>query len=242
MVDFDGNRFHVSRGGSLSYSYLREIKYVLGQGGVLIIPSDTCYSLASLPFIAGSISRIANIEPDLMKKEIPLSFSSLSMLERFCILTSRDYRIIDDFCPGPITLVCEMKKKMIDRNFDEMINTNKTIGIRIPDSPIERQICDYINSPITTCAVRDDKKNVVQNYDDVVSIVQSRIENVIDDYHIMAIEIPEFEYKEASTVISVQPNIIGSDQIKVFREGSIDSVKITRKSGGVTWYDFEDWT
>ena len=241
-MEFDGNRIVINPGGSILFDHLRKIKQTLEFGGILIIPSDTCYSLASLPFNAESIRRIANISPDMMRKEIPLSFSGLRMLEDYCKLTGKDFRAIDKYCPGPITLVCEMKQEMIDKKLDLIINTNKTIGVRIPDSSIERQICDYLNFPLTTCAVRDEKKNIVQNYDDVVSIVRERIAKEMDEYTIMAIEVPHFKYRDASTVISLQPNIIGPYEIKVYREGVVDPKKINRDSKGMTWYDFEDFT
>ncbi len=241
-MNFEGDRIKMSLGGSISYGHLREIRQVLQFGGILIIPSDTCYSLASLPYQTASLRRIANIEPNVQHKEIPLSFSGLQMLEKYCKLTSKDFHAIDKFCPGPVTLVCEMKQEHVLNGLDKLIHTNETIGVRIPDSAIERQICDFIEGPITTCAVRSDDGKIIQNYDDIVSIVRKRIKNVIDNYQIMAVQIPQFKYKEESTVVSLQPKIIGPYEIKVYREGIVDPKKIKHESERLSWFDYEDFT
>ncbi|RZN82336.1 MAG: hypothetical protein EVB11_08950 [Winogradskyella sp.] len=238
-MEFKGNRIIVTPGGSISYQHLGEIKYVLENGGIVILPSDTCYTLASLPFNIDSLGRIANIEPHSIKNEIPLSFSGRKMLEKYCTPNEKEMRAIDKFCPGPLTLVCKMKKEMIDKKLNLLIHTDKTIGVRIPDSVIERQISEYLNSPITTCALRDYEGKIIQNYDNVVSTVRDRIKNVIHKYTILAIEVPYFIYKENSSVISFQPNIDGAYEIKVFREGMIDVKKIKREASKFTWSDIK---
>lgn len=241
-MGFTGDRIKLSLNNSISYSHLREIRHCMSYGGILIIPSDTCYSLASFPMHKKALRLLANIQPESATKEIPLSFASLKMLEDYCVLQSEDIHVIDEFCPGPITIVCEMKNQIIKDDLNDFIHTKGTIGARIPDSAVERQISEFLNSPITTCAVRDDQGKVVRNYDDVVDLVKKRVVGVISNYDIMAIQVPHFKYNESSTVFSLQSSIIGNYEIQIFREGVVSSKKIKSASKDLGWSDLEQMT
>lgn len=236
------DKFQLTTGNSLTYGQLREIRYALSYGGVCIIPSDTCYSVAGLPFSYGIIDSIGNFIPQIIDKEIPLSFSNIFMVEQWVYLTAKDCRVIDEELPGPATLICKIKDEKIKPVIEKFLHTKGTIGVRIPDSPIERQLSEFLNHPITTCAIRSDEGLIIQNSDEVIEIIKKRTQNVDFKQKVLLVRNSIFKYKNNSTIITFQ-DIRKPNELVVIREGEIDPKKIKKDSENYySQWDIEDFT
>lgn len=236
------DKFQLSSGNSLPYGQLREIRYTLLYGGVCIIPSDTCYSVAGLPFNYGTIEQISHFVPDISKKEIPLSFANINMVENWVVLTSKDCRVIDAEFPGPGTLICKIKEEKKKETIERFLHTKGTIAIRIPDAPIERQLSDFLGHPITTCAIRSDAGLIIQDYDEVIETIKKRTENTEFNKRILLVKTPNFKYKHNSTIVTFQ-DVTRPNQLVVIREGEIDIKKIKKDSEDYySQWDIEDFT
>lgn len=231
-------------GDALAYGVLRVICQSMINGGVCILPSDTGYSLASLPFRKDVIVNINKLLPDQEMKSIPLSFGTLAMVEKFAYISGQGYRTIDQFCPGPITIVCKIKTEIADskNTIEKILNTSGTIGVRIPDSPVERQISNELERPITTCAIRDSSNQIIQQFDEALDIVKSRINSAGLNIDLIAIRANFIKYTEHSTVASVNPRLSNNYDIHIFREGAISSKLIKNCTKKISYRDIEDWT
>ncbi len=236
------DKFQLTTGSSLTYGQLREIRYAMQYGGVCIIPSDTCYSVAGLPFSYGIIDSISNFVPQIINKEVPLSFSNVFMVEQWVHLTSKDYRVIDEELPGPATIICKIKDEMKKPIIEKFLHTKGTIGIRIPDSPIERQLSEFLNHPITTCAIRSDNGLIIQDSDEVIEVVRKRTENIDSKQRILLVRNSKFKYKNNSTIITFQDNR-KPNELVVIRQGEIDPKKMKKDSENYySQWDIEDFT
>lgn len=229
-------------GDSLSYGHLREVCYVLKNGGLCILPSDTCYSVAALPLQREVMDSVAQLLPAKSKDPIPLAFGSLAMVERYVELSSEDHRAIDKFCPGPITLVCPIRSITEKHILQDMLHTQGTIGVRIPDSPVERQISSELERPITTCAIRDDDGVAVKDFDEAVDIIRMRLEGAKTEPTLMAIKMMRVKYATHSTVVSVHAELASPYMIKVYRPGVIDPEEIRDTVRQYSFRDVEEWT
>jgi tRNA threonylcarbamoyl adenosine modification protein (Sua5/YciO/YrdC/YwlC family) len=242
MTKPGSKRIYLTFGDSLAYGHLREVCYTLRNGGLCILPSDTCYALAGIPTRQDVIGRIAKILPEKEHEPISLSFGSLQMVEDWVVLTANDYRTIDKFCPGPITVVCVIKETRDKIAISDLLHTSGTIGVRIPDSPVERQISIELGNPITTCAIRSDNNDIVRSYDDAIDIVRSRLSNLNENILLAAIQMKRIKYRDLSTVVSVQPSMASPYTIHVFRPGVIEPEEITDAIRSLSFWDVEDMT
>lgn len=241
-MDNPSDTIRLTFGDSLSYGHLRQVCYTLKNGGLCILPSDTTYTIAAIPFRRDVLLWVTQLLPEKANDPIPLSFGSLAMVEEYVKLTAKDYRAIDKFCPGPITLVCKIKDRKDKSLLEDVLHTVGTIGIRIPDSPVERQISTELQRPITSCAIRDDEHNVVQDFDDAVDIVRSRMRDTPDSPILMAIRMTRIKYYNHSTVISVQTALTSPYDIHVYRPGIIAPKKIEDTIRQISFRDVEEWT
>jgi tRNA A37 threonylcarbamoyladenosine synthetase subunit TsaC/SUA5/YrdC len=250
MLD-DHQIVRLTFGDSLSYGHLRQACHTLRHGGLCILPSDTCYSLAALPFRRDALEHLGQILPDKQVDAIPLAFGSLNMLRHYVKLTAKDERLIDIHCPGPLTLVCEISDAQQKHIIEDLLHTQGSIGVRIPDSGVERQISVELQRPITTCAVRDDAGAPVRNFDDAVSIVRSRLKAKGEEFLLLAVRMTKVTYKELSTVAGVQSSLAPAEarealvapySVYIYRPGALEPEKLEDSLRRLSWSDFEDWT
>lgn len=229
-------------GSSLLYKDLREICDGLKRGGLCILPSDTGYSIAAYPFYQKSIPRIEKVLPHVANQAIPLSFDSQKMISKYVNLTQRDLRLMDKHCPGPLTLVCKMKEGLPKDKYNALFHTNNTIGVRIPDSPVERQICTELDTPLTTCAIRYDDNKIIQNFDDAVDIVNAALKSENEHFIVYGVKVPQIKYDDHSTVATVQGKF--PYVLHVYRPGIIEPkvLKNDADDRNLSYCDVDDWT
>src|SRR5574344_376475 len=148
----------------------------LQNGGIIIYPTDTIYGIGCDIFKTKAIERIADILGE-RKKKSALSFicSDLSHLSDFTEPISNNvFKIMKKVLPGPYTFILEA-----NNNVPKIIQSNKkTIGIRIPDNIIIREIVKEIGHPILSSSATDD--NEVVEYTTDPELIYERYENLVD--------------------------------------------------------------
>jgi hypothetical protein len=198
------------------------------------------------------MARLATVLPQKASDPIPLAFGSLHLLVKYAKLTAKDERLIESYFPGPLTLVCEISSAQDQRIIEDMLHTHGTIGVRIPDSSVERQISTELDRPITTCAITDDTGKPIRSFDDAVSLVRARMMARDERSLLFAVRMKRLAYqddKELSTVASVQENALPSGQILVspysvyiYRPGLLEPEMLEDNLRKVAFTEVEDWT
>jgi len=239
----------LTRGESLSCGDLKQAAFTLRNGGIAIVPSDTCYALAALPFLRNSMICIVSVLPGKVAEPIPLVFGSIPLVERYVKLTLGDERLIDRYWPGPLTLVCEINGAHEKHQLQDMLHTAGTIGVRHSDSLVERQLSDHLQRPITTCAIRYDSGEPVRTFDDALSIVRARMQEAKNRSALFSISLGHIPYQDISTVAAVQRAVFPSDMSRdpddsvfVFRNGAIEPKDLKRTVRELSASDWIDWT
>jgi tRNA A37 threonylcarbamoyladenosine synthetase subunit TsaC/SUA5/YrdC len=226
-VNFKPYDLKITSQEALTFKELEKIEHLLKMGGICLLPSDTGYSLAVLP-VKESIEKLDLIYPERSNEPKSLSFNSPRLLEKYVKLVEEEKKIIREFPRKPGTLVCQIVDGLKDK-FSELLSTKPgTLGIRIPDSVVERQICEHLNNPITTYAIRDDSNNIIQKYDDAFDIIFDRLKKINIRVPIFTIKTSSIKYPEHSTVLSVHPLLTDGESAKIFREGLIDEKEILK--------------
>lgn len=228
-VDFNNSELNTEQ--------IREILRVIFSGGVCLIPSDTGYSLATLPNAPQNIDNLRSLLPHVSTAPISLCFASRDMVKKYVMLSAKDERCFDTFKYAPITFICPLINGKVKTSLLPVVNTLNTLGVRISDSIIERQISQKIDRPITTCAVRNENGDIVRVFDDAIEILKNRMKSIGKIIPFAAIKSPYIKYEKDSTIIS----FIDS-QVTILRKGMIDPQDIIREAKGITRFDIEDWT
>jgi L-threonylcarbamoyladenylate synthase len=206
--------------------------------GIILLPSDTCYSLAALAVDTGAHDRICTI---LNRKKEPLSlaFHNMNSVEQWTKISIGLTALLERFTPGPITIVCDAGEKVpVAFTTIGVGSSDRTIGVRIPDSYVERDLACATPYLITTVAVRDPIDNSpIVDFGKALEIVGAGISRLKQPLGWAAIEGDTFSPKH-STVVRVTR---APPKVELIREGAVDFEQIRHAFAFLPARSFEDW-
>lgn len=158
---------------------LKNVISVLKNDGVIIYPTDSVYAFGCNIFSSKALERIAllkNLDPQ--KAQFSLIFYDLSQISNYTNpLNNEVFKLLKRNLPGPFTFILEANS-----NVPKMLKLNKkkTVGIRIPNNNIARQIVYDLGNPIFTTSVIEnddimeymtDPELIHERYKDKVDLV-----------------------------------------------------------------------
>ncbi|MDD4224809.1 MAG: L-threonylcarbamoyladenylate synthase [Mariniphaga sp.] len=127
---------------------------VLRDGGIIIYPTDTVYGLGCDITNVKAVEKVARFKGIIIEKS-NFSFicSDLSHLSDYTKpIPNSVFKLIKKNLPGPFTFILEANNN-VPRYFK---GKKKTVGIRIPDNNIIREIIYELGNPILSTSIRDD--------------------------------------------------------------------------------------
>lgn len=133
---------------------INDVVNCLRNGGVIIYPTDTIYALGCDINNKKALERVARIK-GIKLKDANFSFIcyDLKHLSVFAKQVSTNtYKLLKRVFPGPYTIVLNATDK-IPKIFS---NKKKTVGIRIPDNNIARELVKELGSPIVSTSIHDE--------------------------------------------------------------------------------------
>ena len=186
---------------------VRRIADALRDGEVVILPTDTLYAFACSMEHKAAVETIARLKGFKIKQaKYSMLCASLSQASEYYRAIDREtFALLKRCLPGPYTFIMEASGN-VPRNYQ---NSNKTIGIRVPDNGIVRAVIEELSMPLIATSVRPigEEDGEVENYTDPDLIHDrfgSKVALVVDGGIADA---------EPSTVIDC------SDGIEVVRQG-----------------------
>ena len=130
---------------------IKTISDFLGKGGVIIYPTDTIYGLGCDIYDRKAVERICRIKKiDPKKAQLSFICYDLSHLSDFSKqLSTSAFRILKEYLPGPYTFILPASKEV-----PKILQSNKdTIGLRIPNNNIAREIVKELGHPILSTSI-----------------------------------------------------------------------------------------
>lgn len=134
-----------------SIADLLRVVEVLRQGGVIIYPTDTVYGLGCDITNKKSVERVAAIKGEKPEKaNLSIVCTDLSHLSDYARrVDNATFKLMKRCLPGPFTFVLEAGGK-VPAIFT---NKKKTIGIRVPNHKIPRELVRLLENPIVTTSL-----------------------------------------------------------------------------------------
>jgi tRNA threonylcarbamoyl adenosine modification protein (Sua5/YciO/YrdC/YwlC family) len=177
---------------------------VLRQGGLIIYPTDTIYGLGCDITNNKALEKIARIKNvKLAKANFSFVCNDLSHMSDYVRqISTSTYKILKRALPGAYTFILPG-----NNNLPKAFKNKKTVGIRVPDNTIIREIVKQLGNPIVSTSIHDDD-DVIEYTTDPELIFekwQDKVDIVIDGGY--GDNIP-------STVID-----LSTDEVEIIRQG-----------------------
>ena len=126
---------------------------VLKKGGLIIYPTDTVYGLGCDITNMKAMEKVAKIKGvKLEKANFSFICYDLSNLSDYVKqIDTATYKILKKALPGPYTFVLPS-----NNNLPKAFKSKKTVGIRIPDNNIIRELVKKLGNPIVSTSIYDE--------------------------------------------------------------------------------------
>ena len=178
---------------------------ILKQGGIIIFPTDTVYGLGCDIYNHKAVEKIARIKGiNLAKANFSFICYDLSHLSDFTKqIDNNIYKLMNRNLPGAFTFILPANNK-VPKIFK---SKKKTVGIRIPDNYIAREIVNQLGNPIMTTSIYDEDEIIEYTTDP--ELIYEKYKNLVD-----AVIDGGYGNNEASTVVDCT-----GEEIEVIRQG-----------------------
>lgn len=121
----------------------------LRDGGVVLVPTDTVYGLAVHPEQTDAIERLFLLKGRPRSTNLPIMVAELEDLAQLgVIITAEATRLIEEFCPGPITLALGVD----GARRPAWLAGRVEVAVRIPADDIMRAVLDECGPLLVTSA------------------------------------------------------------------------------------------
>lgn len=183
---------------------MEQVLECLRSGGLVIYPTDTVYSIGcdiGNKKAFERVSKIKGIKPE--KANFSIICYDLSHIAEYARVSNANYKLMRSALPGPFTFILPSSNQ-IPKLFG---SRKKTIGIRIPDNHIARELVQGLGRPIIATSVRDEDE--VIEYTTDPSLIAEKFEHQVD----MVID-GGYGQNEASTVVDCT-----GDEPELVRQG-----------------------
>ena len=158
--------------------HIGQVVECLKNGGIIIYPTDTVYGIGCDIFQHKAVERIAQIK-GIRADKANFSFIcyDLSHLSDFTKQISNPvFKLMKRTLPGPFTYILNA-----NNNVPKLFESKKrTVGIRVPDNNIAREIVSQLGNPIMSSSIKDvddmveyttDPELIYERYRELVDIV-----------------------------------------------------------------------
>ena len=192
-----------------NYDHIASSASTLGDGGIIVFPTDTVYGIGCNPYYDESVERIFQIKDRSEDKPLPVMGYSISDIEKLVHMSPLAKSLAQYFWPGALTIVSPCKDNNISRR---VMAGGDNLAVRIPGNRCTQsllRLCKYL---IGTSANVSGRKPCTSSYE-VLSSGLSGFDLVLDGGALGGgIE---------STVIEVIDS-----KVRILREGVIKSDKV----------------
>lgn len=155
---------------------VRQVVNELRNNGVIIYPTDTVYGMGCDITNAKAVERVARLKGvKIEKANFSFICSDLSHLSDYTRpISNTVFKLMKKNLPGPFTFILEANNNV--PNYFK--GKKKTVGIRVPDNNIIREIVNELGNPILTTSIYDDDEIIEYTTDP--ELIHEKYQNDVD--------------------------------------------------------------
>lgn len=133
-----------------------KIVSALHDGGIVIYPTDTLYAIGCDALNVRAVEKICNlkgINPE--KSNLSIICNDLSIMSEYAKVDTPTFKLMKRNLPGPFTFILTTTSSL-----PKIYKKKKTVGIRVPDNNIIREIVAMLGNPVLSTSVKDENDEI----------------------------------------------------------------------------------
>jgi len=140
-------------------------------GGLIVYPTETAYAIGGDALNEKVIDQVYEAKQRPKEKGLTVIVDSLETAEQYADLNEAEKALVDEFMPGPLTIVAEKKE-----NVPEDLNDN--FVFRISSSPIARELAN--ERPLIATSANISGEKTSYSVDDISEELLEKADFVLD--------------------------------------------------------------
>jgi tRNA threonylcarbamoyl adenosine modification protein (Sua5/YciO/YrdC/YwlC family) len=153
---------------------VRRAAELLAAGGIIIYPTDTVYGLGCSVTDKNAIERIHLVKRQRADKPFSFVCSDLTHISEYAQVSNAAFKIMKHMIPGPYTFILPAgRMKQLPKI---LVSKRKTVGIRVPDSPVTQALVRELGHPILSTSVTLDSSEPLNDPD----VIRENFNNAVD--------------------------------------------------------------
>lgn len=190
---------------------LVKVKKSLDNGDVIAFPTETVMGLGVLYNNENAYDKLNKIKRRPEDKPYTMMLGRASDISKYAKLSHRDEIIINEFMPGPLTVLLNAK----DNVPGYVTHNTGIIGIRVPGFKEICEMINYVNEPLLVPSANRSGSKPLSTYKDVKNEFNDELGYIIE---------MDSNNEKPSTIIDLT-----GKEIKIIREGNISLDDINRR-------------
>ncbi|MFP4005443.1 MAG: L-threonylcarbamoyladenylate synthase [Candidatus Hadarchaeia archaeon] len=162
--------------GSCTPENLEVVVRALKFRKLVIYPTETVYGLGVDATSDKAVAKVFEAKSRPLEKPISVAVDSLSMAYRVGKLNEDAEDVIQEFLPGPLTLLVDPRPILSELLFG---GTSK-VGIRIPDHFVALKLIEAFDGPITSTSANKSGEPSAPSVEEAVDQIGHRVDYAVD--------------------------------------------------------------
>ncbi len=147
-------------------------------GGVVIYPTDTVYGLGCSVEDKAAIEKIYLIKRQRDDKPFSFVCSDLTHISSYARVSNLAFKTMKRLIPGPYTFILPAQRMKTLPKI--LVSKRKTVGIRVPASPVTLALVKQLGHPILSTSVTTPGNQILTDPDDIIELFKNRVELILD--------------------------------------------------------------
>ncbi|HCC86400.1 MAG TPA: threonylcarbamoyl-AMP synthase [Porphyromonadaceae bacterium] len=140
---------------------IEKVVAVLSEGGIVIYPTDTLYGIGCDALNIRAVEKICDMKGiNPQKSNLSIICNDLSIISEYAKVSTPVFKLMKRNLPGPFTFILPTTSSL-----PKIYKQKKTVGIRVPDNNIIREIVAQLGNPVLSTSVIDKEMESEYNTD-----------------------------------------------------------------------------
>jgi tRNA threonylcarbamoyl adenosine modification protein (Sua5/YciO/YrdC/YwlC family) len=149
---------------------------LLSEGALVAFPTDTYYAVGCDLFDKRAIERIYQLKQLPRDHELSFICSDLAEVARYAVVENASFRVLRRKTPGPFTFILPATRLVPDL----ALRRQKTVGIRLPASPIALEMVKKLAHPVVSTSAATPEGEVLIEARDIKEKLGHGLDLILD--------------------------------------------------------------
>ncbi len=160
----------------LTEEKIKEAAAIIKNGGLVAFPTETVYGLGANALDPEAVGKVYEAKGRPSDNPMIVHIARASDIGQLTPRLSPDIvTLIENFWPGPLTLVVKRKKGVPDRTTGGL----DTVGVRMPDSQLALELIEWAGCPIAAPSANLSGKPSPTRAEDVIEDLDGKVEAIL---------------------------------------------------------------